>query len=378
MTRVPAEKHPWGPRQWLRVRLFSLAFLAFLAYPVGALLSGGAPTGKVLAGLIGMAAFVACYVRVMWQAVPVPYNNQTPYTLAATFVVGAALIAVLGFGWLTAFAFYGNALLVFSGRRRWRLAGLSAVTGGYVLIGLAISSDVGSVLGAAASVLAVGGVQVAFARQIEDGIQLRQARAELARLAVAEERLRISRDLHDVLGQRLAAVALKSELATRLLREHPDRAETEMIEVGKIAREALDEVRATVSGYRDVSLATEVHTAVAILGAAGVETTVSGVPVGLPRGVEEVAAWVVREATTNVIRHARASRCRVAIGRVAGALTVEIGDDGVASSGEAPVKSGNGLTGLTERVVANGGSLSIGAVNCWFTVRATVPAGASS
>jgi two-component system sensor histidine kinase DesK len=369
-----ADPDRWGPKQWLRVRLYGLAFLVFLAFPVVSLLSGGVPTGKVLLGLLGLVAFVACYARVVWRSVPVPYDNKTPYALTGAIVVGLCLIPVLGYAWTVGLAFYSNALLLISVRRRWRLVALSTVVGSFVVLGLVLEGNVEEVLGTAISVVAIGLTQVAFARQVEDAVRLRRARAELARLAVAEERLRISRDLHDVLGQRLAAVALKSELAARLARSDPERAETEMTEVSKVAREALDEVRATVSGYRDASLATELRTAVALLSAASVEPTVSGVPVGLPPAVEEVASWVVREASTNVVRHAHANRCRIVLGRVPSGLSVEIGDDGVAAAGDEPVHSGNGLSGLAERIAAIGGSFEVGAVDGWFTVRAVIPA----
>jgi two-component system sensor histidine kinase DesK len=368
-----ADLDRWGPRQWMRVRLYGLAFLGFLAFPVGTQLSHGVPTGKGLLGLVGLAVFVACYVRVVWRSVPVPYDNKTPYALAGALVVGAALIPVFGYGWAVVLAFYANSLLLINVRRRWRLAALLAVTGSFIALGFVLNGDAGEVLGTAISVVAIGAFQVAFARQVEDGVRLRRARAELARLAVAEERLRISRDLHDVLGQRLAAVALKSELAARLSRSDPERAEAEMIEVSKVAREALDEVRATVAGYRDVSLATEVRTAVALLTAASVETTVSGVPVSLSPAVEEVASWVVREASTNVVKHARADRCRIVLGRVPAGLSVEVSDDGVGSAGEL-VHAGNGLSGLAERIAAIDGSFDVGPVDGWFTVRAVIPA----
>lgn len=399
----------WGPKEWLRVRLYGLAFLAFLAFPVGSLLSGGEPTGKVVLGLLGLAAFVACYARVVWRSVPVPYDNKTPYALTGALLAGVCLIPVLGYSWTIGLAFYANALLLLSARRRWRVPALLTVTGSFVVLGLVLDGHVGEVLGTAVSVVAIGGVQIAFARQVEDGVRLRRARAELARLAVAEERLRISRDLHDVLGQRLAAVALKSELAARLSRSDPERAEVEMTEVSKIAREALDEVRATVAGYRDASLATEVRTAEALLTAASVETTVSGVPVNLSPAVEEVASWVVREASTNVVRHAHADHCRIVLGRVASGLSVEISDDGVASEGSGFSGSGSlgsgslgsgssgsgslgsgsagsgsagagghagghGLAGLAERIAAIEGSFEVGAVDGWFTVRAVIPA----
>lgn len=390
-----ADRDRWGPKQWLQVRLYGLAFLGFLAFPVVSLLSGGALTGKAALGLVGLAAFVACYARVVWRSVPVPYDNKTPYALTGALVVGVCLIPVFGYNWVVGLAFYANALLLISVRRRWRILSLGVVTGSFIVVGLVLTHDPGSVFGTTASIAAIGGVQVAFARQVEDAVRLRRARAELARLAVAEERLRISRDLHDVLGQRLAAVALKSELAARLSRSDPERAEAEMTEVSKVAREALDEVRATVAGYRDASLATEVRTAVALLAAASVETTVSGIPVNLSPAVEEVASWVVREASTNVVRHAHADRCRIVLGRVPSGLSVEVADDGVASESDvADAESGaggsgagrsgfagsgfagsggHGLAGLAERIAAIDGSFDVGAVNGWFTVRAVIP-----
>jgi len=406
-----ADPDRWGPRQWMRVRLYGLAFLGFLAFPVVSQLSHGVPTGKGLLGLVGLAVFVACYVRVVWRSVPVPYDNKTPYALTVALVVGAALILVFGYGWAVVLAFYANSLLLINVRRRWRLVALLAVTGSFIVLGFVLNGDAGEVLGTAISIVAIGAFQVAFARQVEDGVRLRRARAELARLAVAEERLRISRDLHDVLGQRLAAVALKSELAARLSRSDPERAEAEMIEVSKVARDALDEVRATVAGYRDVSLATEVRTAVALLTAASVETTVSGVPVSLSPAIEEVASWVVREASTNVVKHARADRCKIVLGRVPGGLSIEVVDDGVGSESGASFLGagghgasshgaggqgasslgagghgagghgaggygvgGHGLVGLAERIAAIDGSFDVGPVDGWFTVRAVIPA----
>jgi two-component system sensor histidine kinase DesK len=189
---------------------------------------------------------------------------------------------------------------------------------------------------------------------------------------VSEERLRIARDLHDVLGHRLAAIALKSDLARRLLPGDPDRAATEMAEAGAVAREALDEVRATVSGFREASLAGELGTARALLVAAGVEPVVLAPDRELPRAAAEVAGWVVREGVTNVVRHAHASRVRIKV--VAGdPVVVEVADDGRGLS-DPGVCRGNGLTGLTERVSAAGGRLEVGAVDGMFRLRAEIPA----
>src|SRR6266536_965367 len=319
----------WGPRQWMRVRLYSSAVLVFLAFPVVMLFADGLTPneGWELAGIV---AFAACFLRVVWRSVPVPYSNQTPYALVALLLIGAALIVPLGFGWLVAFAFYANAVLLVSLDRRWWLPTLGTVTGLYVVVGLVLNRNLGAVLGVAVQVVAIGGLQIAFSRQILDTVALRRARAELARLA-----------------------------------------EAEMTQVTKVAREALDDVRATVAGYRDVSLATEMHTAVALLTAASVEVTASGVPVALAPAVEEAAAWVVREAATNVVRHAHAQRCRIVVGRERGGVVVSVADDGVASG--SVVSPGNGLSGLAERLSAVDGSLTVGPADGWFTVRAMIP-----
>src|SRR5947207_2673211 len=271
------------------------------------------------------------------------------------------MVPLFGFIWLGSLAFYANALLLIELPRKWWLRSLGTVIGTFVVVGFAMGAPTGDVFGNAVQMILIGGLQAAFFRQIQDSTALRQARAELARLAVAEERLRIARDLHDVLGQQLSAMALKSELAARLVGRDPARAGAEIAEVESVARQALDEMRATVSGCRDTSLAGEVRTATALLTAAGVAVTISGVPVGLPPAVEEAAAWVVREATTNVVRHAKATSCGITMGREHGSVVVEVRDDGVAAAGyHAPVLRGTGLVGLTERVHALGGSVGRG------------------
>jgi two-component system sensor histidine kinase DesK len=122
-----------------------------------------------------------------------------------------------------------------------------------------------------------------------------------------------------------------------------------------------------------MSLTSELRTAAAVLGAAGVGATVGAAPAGMPAAVETVAAWVVREASTNVVRHSRASRCEIVLGRDAGTLLVEVRDDGAGSRAAEPPVRGNGLTGLAERVEALGGTLTAGPLDGWFTVRASVP-----
>ncbi|WP_067803324.1 sensor histidine kinase [Actinomadura formosensis] len=197
------------------------------------------------------------------------------------------------------------------------------------------------------------------------------ARDALARLAVTEERLRFSRDLHDLLGHSLSLIAVKSELAMRLARDDPDRAGAEMADVRRAARDALREVRAAVRGYRAVELDAELAGVRAVLEAAGVRCAIGDPPDGLPPEVRSVLAWVIREGATNVIKHSEARHCSIALTLYGGSVVVEMRNDGVrgAETGE-----GSGLTGLTERAAVLGGEITAGRHGRdGFLLRAAVP-----
>lgn len=200
-----------------------------------------------------------------------------------------------------------------------------------------------------------------------------RAREVEARLAVAEERLRFGRDLHDVMGRNLSVVALKSELAVQLARRgRTEDAVAQMTEVQRIAQESQKEVREVVRGYREVDLGVELAGAQGVLSAAGIACTVTGSAAGLPGDVQSALGWVVREATTNVLRHGDAKACRVEL--VSGAeevvLTVENDGAGTGAGGG----QGSGLAGLRERLAAVDGELEAGEVRAGvFRVVAKVP-----
>ncbi|MGW0787607.1 sensor histidine kinase [Streptomyces sp. NPDC002911] len=188
--------------------------------------------------------------------------------------------------------------------------------------------------------------------------QLAAARETQARLAVAEERLRFGRDLHDVLGRNLAVVALKSELAAQLAQRGRPEAVEHMVEVQRIARESQREIRSVVRGYRTADLHTELAGARSVLEAAGIDCRIEYGPASrLPSDVQSALGWVVREGTTNVLRHAPgASRCTMAL-RTAGAtealLVME--NDGVSDTEPG---AGTGLAGLKERLADLRGTLA--------------------
>ncbi|MDT0406586.1 MULTISPECIES: sensor histidine kinase [Streptomyces] len=183
---------------------------------------------------------------------------------------------------------------------------------------------------------------------------LDEARETRARLAVAEERLRFGRDLHDVLGRNLAVISLKSELAVQLARRERPEAVEQMIEVQRIAQDSQREVRDVVRGYREVDLEAELSGARGVLRAAGIDCEVTGDTAGLPGEVQSVLGWVVREATTNVLRHGDAKKCTVSVRRPEGRVVLTVRNDGAAAPSG---KGGSGLAGLRERLSAVGGTL---------------------
>jgi two-component system sensor histidine kinase DesK len=198
-------------------------------------------------------------------------------------------------------------------------------------------------------------VVYAFAEAVRANTALVEARSEVARLASDAERTRIARDLHDLLGHSLTAITVKSTLARRLLDTGAGGAGEEMAAVETLARQALTDVRAAVSGYRDVTLAGELARGRELLRACGVTADLPTATDVVGPDHQELFGWVVREGLTNVARHARATRCAVTVS----ASAVAVVDDGVGGAGRA---GGSGLAGLRERVAAAGGTLEAGPV----------------
>lgn len=192
---------------------------------------------------------------------------------------------------------------------------------------------------------------------------LGDARAEIARLAVVQERLRMSRDLHDLLGYSISAVALKSELAHRLVVMNPQRAQREIADILDISRAALADVRQVARGYSTLSLQDESVSARSMLIAADVDVTMdlSGAE-GLPPETGTVLAIVLREGVTNVLRHSKARHCEVSVRRTGSAVFLELVNDGVGDGDVAPhhPQGGAGVDNLSARVADVGGKLEAG------------------
>ncbi|WP_431683955.1 sensor histidine kinase [Kitasatospora sp. KL5] len=227
--------------------------------------------------------------------------------------------------------------------------------------GMPAGAAAGLAVGNAVSMVLVGATWRSSAWIVAVVWELDTAREAQARLAVAEERLRFSRDLHDVLGRNLTTIALKSELAVQLARRGRTEAADQMVEVQRIAQDSQREVREVVRGYRTADLAAEVAGARSVLRAAGVECDIDLGPdaASLSAVAQSVLGWVVREATTNVLRHSEAGHCTVTLRLDGSHARLEVENDGVGERPEPRDHPGTGLLGLRERLAAHGGGLAL-------------------
>ncbi len=259
----------------------------------------------------------------------------------------------------------------------------AAASGLTASIGRAGAGPHGDFLVAAALVYAfIVGIGVLTCRSSASTLrimsELDRSRTAHARLSVAEERLRFARDLHDVLGRNLSLIAVQSELAAELARRGDQDAAGQMLQVRQVAHESLREMRAVVSGYRTADLGTELAGAQEVLRSAGMSCRVTGDAAGLPADVQAALGWVVREGTTNIIRHSDATACTIELGILDSpgaprAVTLRMDNDRVHTPDTG--SGGSGLAGLGERLAGLGGSITTGHPrNGHFRLEASLPA----
>jgi two-component system, NarL family, sensor histidine kinase DesK len=348
---------------WRRVALPALP-LAYLVYVAISVTENSHGANRV-AGYIILAAFAAC-----WLAPPLLISDQASArtisgrTFWAYFGVLLALsLAELPFAHaagFVAFIFLTMLSVAYLGRRSVPLVAALSVAALVVPVvipswHLSLGASFGDVTPVAIPVVAI--VTFITLQVLRGNQALAEARAELARLAAENERMRIARDLHDLLGHSLTTITVKASLARRLGPADPAQALGHIAEVEELCRRALADVRSAVSGYRDVTLAGELARGRELLRASGIAADLPTATDAVDPAHQELFGWAVREGLTNVVRHARASYCTIRLSP----LAVEIVDDGVgdrATGGDAP--PGNGLSGLRERVTAAGGSVDVG------------------
>ncbi|MFF5130121.1 sensor histidine kinase [Streptomyces syringium] len=317
-------------------------------------------------GATGLAAFVTLYVTTVFLGLD-ERRRETRASLASLAALAAVTYALtIGYGgdWLLCFPLLSLAagiVLRGSGPRLGAALGTFGTTVGVLM---AVHNDTEDVLAIAWGTGLSGLVAAALLNLFETVERLRATREELAHAAVERERLRFSRDLHDLLGHTMSVIVVKAEAVRRLAPRDLDAAVGQAADIEAVGRQALTEIREAVTGYREGSLTTELERARSLLDASGIATDIrqSGPP--LPPQTAALLGWVVREGITNVVRHSAAARCAIEVRGEPDRVHLEITDDGrgvgSASAEAGGAKGGTGLKGLTERLAAAGGALAAG------------------
>ncbi|MFI6789094.1 sensor histidine kinase [Nonomuraea sp. NPDC050383] len=347
--------------------------LVYLVTPVLGVLRGQVTGARAVWACVALIVFVGGYVGIVLSQRTFGRPSRWTYALLGlTTLLAVALPPIFGGGWL-ALPVYMSVAFAMALPRRQAVAAVAAMGVTVAGLGLVTGTDSGTLVLLLFQVvtLAVLFTNVRNTRLLVS--RLREAQGEVARLAAGEERLRIARDLHDLLGHSLSLIAMKAELAGRLAEGSPA-VWREVRDIEEVARQALVEVREAVTGYRQRGLAEAVDGVRAALESAGTDTSVrlSGTP--LPAALDGLLAWAVREGGTNVLRHSGARRCGITVTYDGAEATLEITDDGRGQVGSAAEGEGNGLAGLAERVAAAGGTMAAGPVRGGFRLAVRVPA----
>ena len=387
LTTAPATDAPEVQALDRSTRNMGYWFLAYLLiYPLP-WLRRPPELVDVLAAVIGVALFLPLYLAGFGRS-----DKRALHCGAAVAAIGL-LLQPFGGVW-GMFIVYACGLLggVRPQRRAYgALAAVALAVAGLVLLQRVGLWDWLPTLFFGTMTAMVSMYSAAYATQ---SAELAASRDRERRLAVVAERERIARDLHDLLGHTLTVVAVKADLAGRLIDADPARAKAEIEDIHRTARAALADVRAAVTGMRSTRLATELVTARGALDSAGITLTLQGLPQPLPPQVETTLAFVLLEGVTNVVRHALAQHCRVDFGHHGGAVTLTIQDSravaGAALSLPAKVRAlshppqpqpqpqpqpheGHGISGMRQRLAAVGGTLTLCTTADGTTLQARVP-----
>jgi two-component system sensor histidine kinase DesK len=357
----------------VRARLGVLLGLLFLIGPLSDLLNESLAAWHLAVLLAGTALFIAAYGSLLPPAPFLARHGDRAILIVLAALPAIAVSLLLGgapSSYVALFVYFVAAAGMLLPIRA-ALAVIAATALGIAIAGAVVGTGGDALAATVLTVVSIGVLMAAFGRIARANRELKATRDELAHLAVTEERLRIARDLHDLLGQSLSVIALKSELARRLVERDPDRAVAEIEDIQAVTRDALADVRRTVQGYRRSSLAEELDGARTALAAAGIECELRDGHVELPEDVEAVLAWAVREGATNVIRHSGAHHCAIRLDAAGDRAELEIDDDGDAVPEGAP---GSGLRGLRERAQRVRGEVEAGVrPEGGFRLRLTVP-----
>ena len=339
-----------GARSWYVGSAFSVIWLVGVGFSMAQYTTSAAFLALGIAFLVIYAVGFAIAPPLQW-ALPMRYRL---YVIAGLFALSFVLWPWLGLGVHGIWTYVGVVIgmSVLSWEVTWLLIlGLGLLAGVFGYLQLGWTTDI---LVSPAIIVSISMMMAAFARVLASMNQLRATQRELERMAAEQERGRVARDIHDILGHSLTVITVKAELAGRLLDADPERARVEIAEVESLARGALVDVRSTVSGFRGVSISGVLAAARSALESAGIRSELPSGTDAVPPDQRELAGWVVREGVTNVIRHSHATLCRVRLGD----RFIEVADDGVGPS--AGASDSTGMAGLRERATAAGLTLTAG------------------
>ncbi|MGW2627806.1 sensor histidine kinase [Streptomyces chattanoogensis] len=352
--KVRGKKPDKGPTKY--------AFLPWLLMGLGAFsnIIQGKTSNPWLAGL-GLLAFNSLYITVVWSSFNPRLRDSRRPLIALGLLTAVTFAIALGFrgSWFVFFPLLSLAsgtVRALRGKKLgvWLIA-LSGAAGYFS--GWHEGSGPGGAFGVGYGTFLSGTVTATLLSLFDTIHELNATRQELARSAVEKERLRFSRDLHDLLGHTLSVVVVKAEAVRRLAPHNLEAALGQAADIEAVGRQALTEIREAVTGYREGSLTTELDKARSVLEAAGIEPVVRQAGPPLPTQAEALLGWVVRESVTNAVRYSRATRCEIDVNTGTDRVRLTITDDG-----RGPVSSGaaaaHGLARLRDRAPVHGGDTS--------------------
>ncbi|WP_406284338.1 sensor histidine kinase [Streptomyces sp. NBC_00209] len=377
--RGPVHKSDLAPRVAAVITI--VVITCVFAVAVTYVLRAPHTTGELVGSFVLLFALLGLQLN---HSFPALVSWATPYrgwrTLGVQAVLTYAPFTVFGAAWMGIPGFLaGSVLLLLRGPARVLLCG--SVVASVVAIQFAVGFGRGEVGYNAVATLLTALVVYGLSRLATLMHEVQVARGELIRMAVDRERIRFSRDLHDLLGYSLTTIKLKGELACRLVALRPEQAEREMREILALSNQALVDMRSVASSYRELRLSTEVGAAESLLNAMGI-STIEHTDVGpLSAAADTVLATVLREGITNLLRHSKAEQCRIEARDLAdGTARITVANDGVGTAfshlgPEGGDSGGSGLESLTARVEALGGRLRAGVRtdDGWFELMAALP-----
>jgi two-component system, NarL family, sensor histidine kinase DesK len=359
--------------RWTRLGRWFMAAWALFGLPTAVSVIAAGFKPEYVAVTFGFVLWGAIWIWLWLRAIGRNHTAEVVGLIGITLILTTfTLIQPSPAGSLLVFSFIVAGVIFPFRRALWVLGGLTILQIALEVIRL---TDLPSALNAIINSVLVGGVGIGARLLWQSYLELLAAREEIARLAVSEERLRFARDLHDLLGQSLAVLVLKSELVAKQLPSTTDESiRQELRDLARVARKSLNDVREAAAGYRRPSLSMEISSARSALRAAGIGLRVEDTLGRVAAEQDAVLAWCVREGVTNVLKHSGAAKCVLKLARENGNARLELIDDG---RGAAALDGGGiGLIGLRERVELAGGKFDVKSEsNGGLRLRVELPAG---